>query len=90
MSAASSSAGPSAGHMLVQRLLAGGIPRGLDFDACRALLRSTSIGDAASTALCMLLEGALADAALGIDDTRTVVDLLKGLARGTVTPEELL
>ena len=75
---------------LVQRLLDGDIPRGIDFDACRAVVRGEASGEAANKALCMLLEGALADSTLDIDDVQTLVPLIKELARGTVTPEQLL
>lgn len=77
-------------HELVQRLMVGEIPRGREFDACRAVLYSEPSGDSATTALCMLLEGALADASMKIDDTQILVPLLKQLARRTVTPEEVL
>jgi hypothetical protein len=77
-------------HELVSRLLQGTSPHGREFDACRAVLSQEPTGDSTMQALCMLLEGALADAETGIDDTRTVVPLLKELARGTVMPEEVL
>jgi hypothetical protein len=41
-------------------------------------------------ALCTLLECALADPKLDIDDTQIVVPLLRRLARGAVSVEELL
>lgn len=75
---------------LVQRVLTGSIPHGTDFDACRAVLRSQGDVVDAFQALCLLLEGALADPELGIDDTQTLVPLLKDLARGTVAVRELL
>ncbi len=75
---------------LVRRLLDGPQPSGVDFDACRAVLRADPSSDMAFQALCMLLEGALADASLPIDDTQEVVPLLKNLARGTVGPGDLL
>jgi hypothetical protein len=75
---------------LVKRVLAGGIPHGREFDACRGVLRSEPSDPAAFQALCMLLEGALADPNLGIDDTQTVVPLLKQLASGDVSVEKLL
>lgn len=77
-------------RLLVQRLLDGDIPRGVDFDACRAVIRGDPTGEAAHTALCMLLEGGLADSTLDIDSVQTLVPLIKELARGTVTPEQLL
>ena len=77
-------------HGLVRRLLEGDIPHGREFDACRAVLNTVPSGDLATQALCMLLEGALADAGMGIEDTQTLVPLLKELAQGTVTPEEVL
>lgn len=75
---------------LVQRLVEGGIPHGREFDACRAVLSSESSGDASIHALCFLLEGALADPALDIDDTQIIVPLLKHLARGTVSTTEVV
>jgi hypothetical protein len=77
-------------RLLVQRLLDGNIPRGVDFDACRAVVRGEPDTEAAHTALCMLLEGGLADSTLDIDAVQTLVPLIKELARGTVTPEQLL
>ena len=85
---------PSPAHesyrRLVQRVVSGRIPHGADFDACRALLRAEPSGEAAFTALAMLLEGALADPTLDIGDTQVLVALLKELARGSVRVEELL
>ena len=85
---------PSPAHesysRLVQRVVTGHIPRGPDFDACRAVLRASPSGDTAFTALAMLLEGALADPAFDIGDTQQLVPLLKELARGSVRVEELL
>jgi hypothetical protein len=75
---------------LVQRILAGGIPTGKDFDACRAILSSEVEDEAAFSALFMLLQGALADPFFGIDDTQEVVPILKGLARGELTARDLL
>jgi len=75
---------------LVQRLIEGGIPHGREFDACRAVLSSEPFGDASTHALCMLLEGALADPEFDIDDTQTIVPLLKHLARGTVSATEVV
>ena len=75
---------------LVQRLLEGPVPVGTDFDACRAVLQDDRSPEMAFEALCMLLEGALADATLPIEDTQEVVPLLKNLARGTVQPGDLL
>lgn len=75
---------------LVKRVMDGPSPAGLDFDACRALLGRDSSGEAAYHALCMLLEGALADASFDIGATQTLVRLLKELARGAIRPEEVL
>ena len=75
---------------LVQRVLAGHIPQGPDFDACRAVLCTAPSGEAAFTALSMLLEGALADPSFDIGDTQLLVPLLKELARGSVRAEDLL
>ena len=85
---------PSTAHesyrRLVQRVVTGRIPHGADFDACRAVLRAGPSGEAAFTALAMLLEGALADPSFEIGDTQVLVPLLKELARGSVRVEELL
>jgi hypothetical protein len=77
-------------HRLVQRLIEGGIPHGREFDACRAVLLGRSSGDLVTHALCLLLEGALADPMLDIEDTQTIVPLLKHLARGTVSATEMV
>lgn len=75
---------------LVQRVVEGGIPHGEDFEACRAVLVSEPSAEAAFMALCMLLEGALADPSFDIEDTQHLVPLLRRLARGDVRAEELL
>ena len=75
---------------LLRRTVVGGAPRGEIFDACRAVLHSDRPVDEVHHATCTLLEGLLADPELAIDDTNTVVQLLKALARGTILPEELL
>jgi hypothetical protein len=75
---------------VVQRVVAGRIPPGADFDACRAVLRAGPSSEEAFTALSMLLEGALADPAFDIGDTQLLVPLIKELARGSVRAEELL
>ena len=76
---------------LVQRILAGGIPVGRDFDACRAFLKSGDADDeAVFKAVFTLLEGALADPFYGIAETRDVVQILKAMARGNITPGQLL
>jgi len=75
---------------LVQRVLAGDIPQGGEFDACRAILTSECDDQTAFQALSSLLEGALADPSYGIDDTQELVPLLKGLARGDVDLKDLL
>jgi len=74
----------------VQRVLLGGIPEGKEFEACRAVLRSGTLGGEEFHALCVLMEGALADPALDIDETQIVVPLLKELAHGTIGVEDLL
>ena len=75
---------------LVQRVLRGSIPRGVDFDSCRAVLVSDCEEEVAHHALCTLLEGALADPSLNIDDTQDLVPLLRELARGSVAARDLL
>lgn len=75
---------------LVQRILAGGIPEGKDFDACRAVLKTDCDDEAAFAALFTLLEGALADPLFGIDETQKVVPILKALSRGEIRVRELV
>jgi hypothetical protein len=75
---------------LVQRILAGGIPEGKDFDACRAILQTDCGDDQAFAALFTLLQGARADPFFGIDETQQVVPILKSLARGEVGVRELV
>jgi hypothetical protein len=75
---------------LVQRVLAGDIPQGGEFDACRAVLTSGCDDQTRFQALSALLEGALADPSYGIDDTQELVPLLKELARGDVDLRDLL
>lgn len=74
---------------LVRRLLDGDRPGGPDFDACRAVLQAEPAAETRFRALCMLLEGALADPGLAIDDAQLVVPLLKGLARGDISPDDI-
>ena len=75
---------------LVQRVLTGDIPRGVEFDACRAVLSADADDQTIVHALSCLLEGALADPEYDIDDTQRLVPLLKALARGDVAARDLL
>lgn len=75
---------------VVHRLVGGERAVGGELAACRAVLKAGAEPPLTFHALCMLLEGALADPSLPIDDTQLVVALLKHLARGTVTPEQVL
>jgi hypothetical protein len=75
---------------LVQRILAGGIPKGKEFDACRAVLQTACNDDDAFSALFFLLQGALADPFFGLDETRRVVHVLKALTRGETRARELM
>ena len=75
---------------LVQRILAGGIPKGKDFDACRAVLQTGCDDDDAFSALFPRLQGALADPFFGIEETQQVVPILKALTRGEIGARELL
>jgi hypothetical protein len=75
---------------LVQRILAGGIPEGKDFDACRATLQTDCDDDEAFAALFMLLEGALADPFFDIRETQKVVPILRALSRGELEVRELV
>jgi hypothetical protein len=75
---------------LVQRILAGGIPKGKDFDAYRAVLHTDSDDDTAFAALFTLLQGALADPFFGIDETQQVVPILKALVRGDIDVRALV
>jgi hypothetical protein len=71
-------------------VLTGGIPHGVDFDSCRAVLATDIDAGVAYHALCRLLEGALADSSLSLDETQDLVPLLQEMARGTVTVKDLL
>ena len=75
---------------LVQRILAGGIPEGKEFDACRATLRTDCDDDEAFAALFTLLQGALADPFFDIRETQQVVPILKALSRGELGVRELV
>ena len=75
---------------LVQRILAGGIPKGKDFDACRAVLQTDCGDEVAFSALFTMLQGALADPFFGIDETQQVVPILRALARGDISVRELV
>jgi hypothetical protein len=75
---------------LVQRVLTGDIPQGVEFDACRAIVSDDADDQTTFQALSSLLEGALADPEFSIDDTQELVPLLKALARGEVTAKDLL
>jgi len=75
---------------VVRRVVEGERASGGEVEACRAVLGGEANSSLVFQALCMLLEGALADPTLPIDDTRLVVTLLKQLARGGVTPEQVL
>ena len=75
---------------LVQRILSGGIPKGKDFDACRAVLGDDSDDETAFAALFTLLQGALSDPFFGSDETQQVVPILKALTRGDVKVRELV
>jgi hypothetical protein len=81
---------PEMHRRLVQRVLTGDIPRGVEFDACRAVLGSECDDQTVFHALSVLLEGALADPEYDIDDTQQLVPLLKALARGNVAARALL
>ena len=75
---------------LVQRIRAGGIPVGKDFEACRAVLDSGEDHETKFKALFTLLEGALSDPFYPVAETRDVVQILKGLARKEIAVEQLL
>jgi hypothetical protein len=75
---------------LVQQLVDGSIPAGKDFDESRAVLRSEPAEDQAFQALFELLQGALADPFLGIDETRRVVPVIKALTRGEIKATEMM
>ena len=75
---------------LVSRLLDGSLPTGEIFEGARAILRTEPGSASGFQAICVLLEGAMADATLAIDDAQLIVPLLKNLAAGTVQVEDLL
>ena len=75
---------------LAQKVLEEGPPTGEEFDVCRAVVRDDSGSDAAFQAMCMLLEGALAEPTLSSEDTQVLVPLLKNLAMGLVRVGDLV
>jgi hypothetical protein len=75
---------------LVQQLVDGSIPAGKDFDEYRAILRSEPAEDEAFQALFELLQGALADPFLSLEETRRVVPVIKALTRGTIKATEMM
>jgi len=75
---------------LVRKVLDGSPPEGEEFDACRAVVRDDPGSGAAFQALCMLLEGALAQPTLSSEDTQVLVPLLKNLAMGLVRVGDLV
>jgi hypothetical protein len=75
---------------LVSRLLDGALPAGEIFDGARAILKTEPGAASGFQAICVLLEGAMADAALPAADAQLIVPLLKNLAAGTIQVEDLL
>lgn len=75
---------------LARKVLEGGPPVGEDFDACRAVVRDDPGSGPAFQAMCMLLEGALAEPTLSSEDTQVLVPLLKNLAMGLVRVGDLV
>jgi hypothetical protein len=74
----------------VARLRQGPAPHGEEFELCREVLAAAPMTPEAAEALRLLLEGAMADAATSIADAQVIMQLLKALDRGQVTPQELL
>ncbi len=77
-------------RQLVRQLLDGETPSGKIFDGARAILKTEPGSASGFQAICVLLEGAMADAKLPIDDAQMIVPLLKNLASGTVQVEDLV
>ena len=75
---------------LVNRIRSAATPSGEEFAACRAVLEHAAEHEMVTQALTSLLEGALADPTLSIDDTQDLVPLLKALAHGALRAEDLL
>jgi hypothetical protein len=75
---------------LVQQLVNGSIPAGKDFDEYRAILRAAPAESEAFQALFELLQGALADPFLSIEQTRRVVPVIRALTRGEVKATEMM
>lgn len=75
---------------VVGRLEAGPAPRGEAFDLARRVLRTSPATAEAEKALRLLLEGAVADACSGIEDTQAVMAMLKALDRGAIRCSDLL
>jgi hypothetical protein len=69
---------------VLARLRRGPSPRGEQFDLCRELLARAPSSNQAAQAVRLLLEGAIADVATGIDDAQAIMELLKAADRGSV------
>jgi hypothetical protein len=69
---------------VLARLRRGPSPRGEQFDLCRELLARAPSSNEAAQAARLLLEGAMADVATGIDDAQAIMELLKAADRGVV------
>lgn len=81
---------PEAFKALVKGVLEGPVPVGVEFDAARTILSEDPSHPSSFNALCVLLEGALADPTFPVEETQALVPLLKALARGTLGVRDLL
>ncbi|MGV8042647.1 MAG: hypothetical protein AB2L07_22215 [Thermoanaerobaculaceae bacterium] len=75
---------------VVARLCAGPAPRGETFELARRVLRASPRTAEAEMAVRLLLEGAVADACTGIEDTRAVMAMLKAADSGEARLSDLL
>lgn len=74
----------------VSRVRRGPHPAGEEFELCREVIAAAPESLEAANALRLLLEGAMADAGLSIADAQVVMQILKSLDKGILSPRELL
>ncbi|MGQ9495320.1 MAG: hypothetical protein ACUVRY_03550 [Thermoanaerobaculaceae bacterium] len=74
----------------VSRVRQGPHPTGEEFELCREVIAAAPESPEAANALRLLLEGAMADAGLSIADAQVVMQILKFLDKGILSPRELL
>lgn len=74
----------------VSRVRQGPHPTGEEFELCREVIAAAPESPEAAKALRVLLEGAMTDAGLSIADAQVVMQILKSLDKGILSPRELL